>query len=184
VELEMLYRPTANDNLGLNYNYTNARFTDMNTPVAGSIATFGDLFGFEEVPNLVPQRAQLSYSHLFHTGASTLSVGGSERWLGAHRDVGFLIVTRAQRFYVGAALEPYVHVTSQFITDFDVTWRSPQRMYSVTAWARNAFDNRYKNTVNVSGFNPTTVASGSAFNAITVQRSDPRTYGVVFNLNW
>jgi iron complex outermembrane receptor protein len=184
VELEMLYRPTASDNFGLNYNYTNARFTDVTTPIPGTVATFGDIFGFSEVPNLVPQRGSLSYSHLFHTGASTLSVGGSERWLGAHRDIGFLGVTRAQRAFFAAVMEPYLHVTSQFITDFDVTWKSPNGMYSVTGWARNAFDNRYKTTVNVAGFNAATVASGAAFNGITVQPSDPRTYGVVFNVNW
>jgi iron complex outermembrane receptor protein len=184
LELEMLYRPTANDNLGLNYSYTNAHFTDVNQPVPGTAATFGDIFGFSEVPNLVPQRGQLSYSHLFHTGASTLSVGGTERWLGAHRDIGFLGVTRSQRAQFGGVMEPYLHVKSQFLTDFDVTWRSPKGMYSVSGWARNAFDNRYKTTVNVVGFNAFTVANGSAFNGITVQPSDPRTYGVAFNVNW
>jgi iron complex outermembrane receptor protein len=184
VELEMLVRPTANDNIGFNYNYTNARFTDVSQPIPGTVATFGDIFGFREVPNLVPQRAALSYSHVFHIGGSTLSVGGSERWLGAHRDIGFLGVTRAQRALFGSVLEPYLHVKSQFTTNFDVTWKSPSGMYSVTGWARNAFDNRYKTIVNVAGFNAITVANGSAFNGITVQPSEPRTYGILLNVNW
>jgi iron complex outermembrane receptor protein len=184
LELEMLIRPTANDNIAFNYNFTNAYFTDVNKPIPGTAATFGDVFGYKEVPNLVPLRGSLSYSHLFHIGESTLSVGGSERWLGAHRDIGFLGVTRAQRAQFGGIMEPYMYVKSQFLTDLDVTWKSSKGMYSVTGWVRNAFDNRYKTTVNVSGFNAITVANGAAFNGITVVPSDPRTYGLVLNVNW
>jgi iron complex outermembrane receptor protein len=188
VELETLFQLTANDRIGLNYSYTKAEFTDKNRPAQGTSRTFGDFFGLDGIPGLVPGRASLSYDHRFILpGGSRLTAGADVRWLSSHLENGLAAPVskdQATSPAVMAAISPWLNAKAQFVTDFNVNWTSPKGMYSVTGWMRNASDNRYKQAVGIGSVNRTNYASATTFSNITVTPYDPRTYGVVVSVNW
>jgi hypothetical protein len=83
-----------------------------------------------------------------------------------------------------AAITPWLQAKAEFVTDFNVNWTSPEGMYSVTGWMRNASDNRYKQGVGIQNVNRSNFSTASTFSNIAATPYDPRTYGVVFNVKW
>jgi len=75
-------------------------------------------------------------------------------------------------------------VHSELVSDLNINWTSPQGVYSVTGWMRNAFNNQYKTAVNVQTVNALNVANGTAFDSVATVPTDPRTYGVAVNVRW
>lgn len=186
-ELETLFQVTPDDRIGLNYSYTQAEFHDKERPVPGSDAKFGDFFGLDEVRNLIPQQASLTYDRTFHlAGGATLALRAAERWVASHKETGNAPISKAQANNptVYAAILPWIETGDEFYTDLNVTWTSPGGMFWITGWMRNAFDDQYKRLVNVSTVNATNVANGTAFNGIAAEQTDPRTYGVAVGMKW
>jgi outer membrane receptor protein involved in Fe transport len=75
-------------------------------------------------------------------------------------------------------------VHSELVSDLNINWTSPQGVYSVTGWMRNAFNNQYKTAVNVIAVNALNVGNGTAYSNIAANPYDPRTYGVAVNVRW
>lgn len=185
LELEAVYQLTPNDRVGLSYSYNEAYFTDKDQRVAGTNATFGDFFGYDRIPGVAPHTAALSYDHTFHLFVgSTLTLHAATRWLSSR------VLTRVSKAQlsnatVAAAIQPWIETEAEYVSDLNATWTSRGGMYSVTAWMRNVFDNRYKTYVsatNIANVNANNLAT--AFNTIAATPYDPRTYGVVVSVKW
>jgi iron complex outermembrane receptor protein len=186
LELETLYQLTPDDRFGFNYTYTQAKFHDKNSPVPGSDATFGDFFGLDTVPGLIPHRASLTYDHNFKfSGGSTLALRIAERWNSAHKENGTSApISKNQVATVYAAISPWIDAKAELYTDANLTWTSPEGTFWLTGWVRNAFDDQYKRNVNLSQVNQTNVANGTAFSSISTGLTDPRTIGVSVSMKW
>jgi iron complex outermembrane receptor protein len=168
-ELESIYRLTPHDRIGFNLSYTQAYFVDANKQIVPGTGgkSFANYFASSSIPGVTPIDAQLSYDHDFELNwGSRLTFHGDARYLGAH-DEG--AVTQGQAALGAAA---YVRTPSQWVGDLVATWSSEGDRYSVSAYARNIADNRYKTGIQVNDGFPGTFSA-------TTQLADPRTYGVI-----
>lgn len=168
-ELEVLYRLTSRDRLGLDLAYANSRYVDKDkTRVStgpGTTATFANFVVQDEVPGVVPFTASLSYEHTMTLpGSSTLVLHGDVRSSSSYDGAA---LTPAQ---VAAGLSPYVRVDDAVVGNLSATWASPNGNYSLTGYVRNVGESDYKTNVYV----------GSR-STISAEPYDPRTYGVVLN---
>jgi iron complex outermembrane receptor protein len=159
-ELELLYRLTAQDRIGLNYNYVRSRWYDK--PAAFAAAQT------EEKRALTPYTITANYEHVFNLpGGSILSARIDGRFEAAHLTadlhVDFLRLGYAQYAYVG----------SRTIGNLSAAWASNDGRYSVSAYVRNFTDKQY----------PAYTVGGN-LNALQVNWNDPRTYGAVLSVRF
>ena len=153
-ELEMLYRLTVHDRLGLNYNYVESRWYDQ--PAAFKQAQP------QATRAMTPYTITANYAHEFNLpGGSTLSARIDGRYEAAH------LATNLHVDYLRLGYDKYVYLSSRTIGNLSVAWASMGGRYSISAFVRN-FTNKQYTSYGVGG-NP---------NQLTVAFSDPRTYGV------
>lgn len=176
-ELEILFKPSPNDRIGLNMSYTKAYFVHTSEQaVPGSTQTFDYYFYRKDIPNVVPFQAQLNYDHDFDmSGGSRLTLHGDVRFLSAYYSTAFTTPQSTavdQNAGVGASAAQYARTGSQFVGDLTATWISADDRFTVSAYLRNVGNNRYKVNAGINNGFPGT------FNA-TTERYVPRTYGVV-----
>jgi len=178
IELELLYQLTAHDRISFDGSYTNAYYVDK--PAQFAQFVYEDKFvnaSRTGSPNIAPVMMNLAWDHSFNLpGGSTLDLRASGRYLGSHE--GHLSAADAAD---GGA--QYVKIDSQTIGDVSLAWASPQHHYTVSAYCRNVGDNDYIS--NVALDRPTagqaTPPTGFYF---TQALYDPRTYGVIFGINF
>lgn len=168
-ELETVFQFTQNDRAAVNLAYTHAYFTDKDQLVDtgdGSTVTFGDYFVRDEIPGVTPFTASVSYDHTFRLpGDSTLVLRGAARYMSEHA------LTNVAETQI--ASEPYYRVDAQWVGDLSATWAPATKLISVTGYVRNVDDNQYKTTANIQ--------QGSG---IAATPYDPRTYGVLLNVDF
>jgi len=161
-ELEGVWLPTGVDRLTLMAGTVNARITSFPGVTSQYI-------GQKTLPGVVPVSVSLIYEHTFDLPAGSLLVPRVEaRYMG-----GDYVEVLTPEQLVNSA---YDHQAAYEIYDFDLTWNSPSGMYTATAYARNIGDTIYKTYLN----------GGASFaaNTTTVIPSDPRTFGVSFNVHF
>ncbi|EIZ79585.1 putative outer membrane salicin receptor [Novosphingobium sp. Rr 2-17] len=178
-ELEILFKPSADDRLGLNLSYTKAYFVDRSEQaVPGTSNTFDYYFSKKEIPNVVPFQAQLNYDHDFHfDGGSRLTLHGDIRFLSAYDSTSITKAQAAaadQNADVGASAAQYARTGSQFVGDLTATWVASGDRFTFSAYLRNVGNNRYKVNAGINNGFP------GIFNA-TTERYVPRTYGIVLS---
>jgi iron complex outermembrane receptor protein len=182
LELELLYQLTANDRISLDGSYTNASYHDKTALFTSyvyedKLTTVGGSGG-AAVP---PVSATLSWDHLVNLpGGSTLNLRASGRYSSSRK--GHLSAADAA---IGG--EQYVNIDAQTIGDVNMAWTSPQRHYTVSAYCRNVGDNDYINNVRLdrpSVFPPPAQAPTASGFYFTQGQYDPRTYGVIFGVNF
>ena len=180
--LDVVAKPTSNDTLHGAVEYANSEYTEFQyklpifaySPVTNGCRSLGRAPGTSPIPLLTidcsgysfPHAARWSgtadYTHTFDLssgGAVDASVSGrfsAPLWLG----IDFIQASRAPSFAILNAF---------------VTYRSPQRNYSLTAFVRNI-----NNGVELAGGQQPSFANGLYSASI----SPPRTYGVQLHLNW
>jgi iron complex outermembrane receptor protein len=184
LELELLYQLTANDRISLDGAYTNASYKDKSPLFASyvyedTLTTVGGAGG----AGVAPVTVNLAWDHLFNLpGGSTLNLRASGRYLSSRK--GHLDAAEA-----AAGGEQYVNIDAQTIGDVSLAWASPERHYTVSAYCRNVGDNDYINTVGLDfptapgPFGPGQAPTASGF-YFTQGQYDPRTYGVIFGVNF
>jgi iron complex outermembrane receptor protein len=183
-ELELLYQVTTDDLVGVNASYINAYYVNkpalFSTFLAEDKVTGRSQAGGTAVP---PVQLAANYDHMFRlSNGSSLDVRLSGRYLS--RRVGSLSASDAA---LGG--KQYVDVAAQTIGDFSTTWNSADHHYSLSAFVRNFTDNNYISSVSltqVSTVVPPTSESLAAKTPFLFTQAlyDPRTYGLVFNVNF
>ena len=156
---------TPNDRASVNLSYTNATFSDKNSPIAlggGAFVTFGQYFTRDAIPNVTPFAANFGYDHIIRLPAdSTLTLHGDARFMSAH----YLVNVADSDIMAGRA--PYLRLHGEWIGDLGATWASANNRFTVTGYGRNIGNNQYKTTAFVQDPN------------ILTAPHDPLTYGVV-----
>jgi hypothetical protein len=125
----------------------------------------------DEIPNVTPITANLSYDHVFRLPAdSTLTLHGAARYLSGHALINLPAIHSADGTYA------FIHVGGQWVEDLNVTWASANKRVSVTGYARNIGDNQYKAAAFVQDVLGVTTILGTPY--------DPRTYGAILNVHF
>lgn len=170
-ELETIFQLTSNDRAAVNLAYTEAYFVDKDRSFdtgTGTSVTFEDFFTRDEIPDVIPFTATLSYDHIFRLPAdSTLTLHGGARYRSAYD------LTNLSVYYLDFA--EYIRVGDQWIGDLSATWASANSHFSVTGYVRNIDDNEYKSYA----FIQTTTST-----AVLSTPYDPRTYGVIMSVQF
>jgi hypothetical protein len=181
-ELEVQFKPWADDIIGVNLAYTHSYFSDRNiaTPIG---TTFGTYFGRSNVPGIVPFTAQLSYDHTFHLfEGSALTFGGDVRYLSGY-DADRILGTQMANPTLAATLVPYIRSPAHWVGNLHGDWSFAEGKYSIVGWVRNVGGERYKvsatGVVNVTATNLNT--PGQGLSAINTSLSAPRTWGMSVN---
>ena len=155
-EAELTYQLTADDRVALDLSETNAYWVGKHD------ATFANLtYALSCIPGARPFKANLSYDHSIAMPAgSKLTPHGDVRYQSPHDDTN--IGPQLARSYGPL---PVHSRRGEVIGDLNASWLAADGRISVTGYARNVGDNRYKTGV-------TAFPNGAT-------PSDPRTYGVV-----
>ena len=167
-ELETLYRPTAHDRIGLNYNYVESRWYGKPAGFAAAqpegVRAGGGGFGAQlNGDALTPNTVTANYEHVFDLpGGSTFMAHIDGKYLAAHLNANL------QVDYLALGFQKYVYEGAQTIGNLSATWASNGGRYSVSAYARN-FTNRQYITYTTNGLP----------NQLAVNLNDPRTYGAL-----
>jgi iron complex outermembrane receptor protein len=162
VELEGVYRPTSKDTLGLNLSYTDAYYKEKSAEFAAGVAN-SHLYG------VVPWQVTPSYSHVFTLpGAQTLTFNAQALYRSSY--LGYDITPANYT----AGMEQYLRTGNTVQGNLSLTYAVPK--FSLTGYVRNVGDTTYK--LFNGGLQAPTPFENQA------QLSEPRTYGVVFNLNF
>jgi iron complex outermembrane receptor protein len=181
-DAEVLYQLTTKDRLGLNVGYTHGWYADQQqvlyTTNTGPVR-LGDYIYFKTVENVVPWTVNANYDRRFDMR------GGSK--LNFHIDVKY-----TSPFYPSPALSrdniiggqaPFAHVSSAYVFNANLMWTSADGKYSINAYARNLFDNRYKTGgSNGCSRNATTGLVTCGTSSATI--ADPRSLGLVGSVNF
>lgn len=162
-ELELLYKPTSNDEFQLDYAYVNAYFVDRPELFAKYAAA-------TKFDNVVPHTINAAYTHTFDLkDGSRLAVHGDARFLSAHSNSGQFLTPDL----VAQGAGEYVRVGDEVVADINATWTTSDNRFSITGYIRNLTNNRYKTNVLVQTMDPVNVKATPY---------DPRTYGLVVSV--
>ena len=154
-ELELLYRLTAHDRVGLNGNYVESRWYDK---PAGFAAAYP-----QTDRAMTPYTITVNYEHLFNLAdGSTFTAHIDGLYYAAH------LSTDLQAQFLAAGMEQYVQLGSRTIGNLMGTWASNGGRYSISAYVRN-FTNEQQTSYSVS----------ADLTHLGVAYSDPRTYGAI-----
>jgi len=177
LDAELQYQITSKDRAGLNAGYTHGWYLDRSrvlyTTVAGVTNTLQDYIYFKTIYGIPPWTVNASYDHIF-----SMQGGSRVTW---HGDVKFTspyYPDRLSRDNITAGVAPYSHVSSQYVFNTNLMWRSADGKLSLNGYVRNLFDNRYK-TGGSNGCTP----NGCTGNT-TATVAAPRNYGVTATVNF
>jgi len=159
-ELELLYRLTAQNLLGFNYNYVESKWKDKPPEFASAQP--------EEKRALTPSTISAFYEHMFNLrGGSSLSARIDGRFESAH------LTQNLHADWLALGYGQYVDVGSRTTGNLSCTWSSNGGRYSVSAYVRNFTDKQYIGYT-VLG-DPTSLLVGW---------TDPRTYGALLSVRF
>jgi len=152
-ELELLYRLTARDRIGLNGNYVESRWFDKPEAFAAAQP--------ETKRAMTPYTFTANYQHEFTLpGGSTLSTRIDGRYEAAH------LASDLHVDWLRIGWDSYVYLGARTIGNLSAVWASNGGRYSVSAYVRNFTDRQY-----------TSYGLIGDTTSVSVNVSDPRTYG-------
>jgi outer membrane receptor protein involved in Fe transport len=153
-ELELLYRLTAQDRIGLNANYVESRWYDKSAEFAAAQP--------ETKRALTPYTITANYEHVFNLpGGSAVSARIDGRYEAAH------LYRNLHADLLALGYDQYVRLGARTIGNLSAAWASNGGRYSISAYVRNFTDVKYT-IYDVQNTN---------LNQLIVTYSDPRTYG-------
>ena len=166
-ELEVLARPWINGTFSLTASYTHARY--------GSFGADQFLFSKNVVEGVAPFQGSAAYTHSIPIGSATLQLHADVHFFSSHDTAA---ITQQWADY-GA--EPWVHVPSEAIGDFDATLLlGPSSNYSITGYVRNVANTRFI----PDGFTLANVTPGPVVSTGGSALSDPRTFGMILDVKY
>ena len=156
-ELEGRWLLTPADALSFSYAYINADYH-------GTDATFQTYVAQSKIPGISPNTATLGYDHVFAVGEGSLKAHADARYQG-----GYSLTAES---VADTSTLPLSWDRAQAATflNANLTWDSPEGMYSVTGYVRNLTDKKVRNSFS------------SSDGSITL--TDPRTFGVVLQAHF
>lgn len=173
-ELELQFRPTIADTIGLNVGYVNARYVDIPED-------FASVYALDTPSSVIPWKANGSYSHDFELpDGSLLTLRGDVDYIGRRRSPA----TSFPESVAELGGTEYVTFNSELIGNLSATWRSSEGRYSLTGYVRNVGNERYKISEYVLGtsmYGELLARSDWTFQPVL---SDPRTYGLSFGVSF
>jgi len=159
-ELEILYRLTAHDRIGLNYDHVESRWYDK--PAAFSLSQP------ETVRAMTPYTITANYEHLFDLpGGSTVTAHIDGEYQAAH------LTANLMADYLALGFQQYVYVGGRAVGNFSANWASSGGRYSVTAYVRNFTNRQYIN-----------YAAAGTPTYVNVTWTDPRIYGAQVSVHF
>jgi iron complex outermembrane receptor protein len=159
-ELELLYRVTAHDRLGFNYNYTESKWYDKPADFAAAQP--------ETKRAMTPYTITANYEHVFNlAGGSTLSARIDGRYMPAH------LTTDLHVDYLRIGYDQYVREGARTTGNLSAAWANNGGHLSIAAYVRNFTDAKY--TSYAVGIDPT---------RLNTFYSDPRTYGALVSVRF
>ena len=159
-ELELLYRVTAHDRLGFNYNYTESKWYDKPAGFAAAQT--------ETKRALTPYTITANYEHVFDlAGGSTLSARIDGRYAAAH------LTQNLHIDWLRIGYDQYAYVGARTTGNLSAAWANKGGRLSVAAYVRNFTNVKY--TSYSVGIDP--------MNLMTLY-SDPRTYGALLTVRF
>jgi iron complex outermembrane receptor protein len=159
-ELEVLYQLTANDRVGLNYNYVESKWKNKSAAFAAAQT--------EEKRALTPTTVSANYEHVFTlAGGSTFAARLDGRYESAH------LTQNLHADWLAMGYGKYPYVGARTIGNLSGVWASDGGRYSVSAYVRNFTDQKYT-AYTVLG-DPTSLGVGW---------NDPRTYGAQVSVRY
>jgi iron complex outermembrane receptor protein len=170
VELETHYKVTPVDTVDFNFSWINSTY--VNKP-----ALFAQWVAENQVSNTsqaggaapIPVSASLAYQHIFTLpGDSKLSLRGEALYSSGHGG-------QYNAADAAAGLASNVNINSAVIGNLFATWMPNERV-SISAYVRNLANLQYSTLITLD------TSSGSP--AYQPQLNDPRTFGVVLNVNF
>jgi len=170
-ELEVQYRPTAHDQIGLNYSYVQSQWVDKPAGFAAAQP--------ETYRAMIPHTVTANYRHIFDLpGGSKITAGIDGKYQSAHlnQNLNYSLLTNpTPSCPSGSACysnwENYAEQGAEAVGNAQITWTSANRAYSVTGYVRN-FTNAIYATPTV-GSTP-----------FLVNYTDPRVFGVVLSASF
>jgi iron complex outermembrane receptor protein len=174
-DLEMLYQLTTKDRVGLNVGYTHGWYANQQQ-VLYTLSTgpvkLGDVFFFKTVENVVPVTVNANYDRVFDMR------GGSK--LNWHIDTKYISPYYPSALNVNNVIggqAPFNRVSSEYVFNTNLMWRSADGMYAINANIRNLLDNRYK-TGGSNGCSRNTTTFLVTCGATSASIANPRSFGV------
>jgi outer membrane receptor protein involved in Fe transport len=159
-ELELLYRVTPHDRVGLNYNHVQSKWKDK--PAAFAAAQP------ESKRAITPTSVNANYEHVFDLpGGSILSARIDGRYEASH------LTQNLHADWLAIGYGQYVSVGSRSVGNLSLAWANEGGKYSVSAYVRNFTDRKY--TTYTVGGNPIN---------LPVRWTDPRTYGAMVSVRF
>lgn len=185
IESELKYYISDSDKVGFNFAYTDAKFVDTDELSYGPFTNpflgfeyevkFNDLHGLSEVHRVPDFTSTFTYDHEFYfSNGSSLNFGidilyVSEYLGGPIRDD---LIEDGRRDWISAG--------DAFTTNVNATWAPDDYSYSITAYVRNVTDEQY--IVSTGAYGKDGVPPSGL--VLQSQVNNPRTYGVVVNINF
>jgi iron complex outermembrane receptor protein len=156
-EVEVQYRLTAHDRIGLDGSYVQSRWYDK--PAGFALA-------YPQTKRaMTPYTFNANYQHVFNlSNGSTVNARIDGRYEAAHAS------TDLQAQYLAIGQDQYVQLGSRIIGNLSVGWTSDGGRYSASAYVRNFTNKRY------TGYTVSTTLT-----QLGVNYSDPRTYGAILS---
>jgi iron complex outermembrane receptor protein len=153
-EVELLYKLTAHDRIGLNGNYVVSRWYNKPDGFAAAYTNTKRA--------LTPYTFTANYMHEFSLpNGSTLSTRVDARYEAAHPS------TDLQAQYLAVGQDQYVQLGGRTIGNVSATWASSGGRYTVNGYVRNVTNEKFVN-----------YGVGINLTQLGVTYSDPRTYGL------
>jgi len=186
-DAELLYQLTPKDRVGLNVGYTHGWYVGQDqvlytapatvfpVPAPARNVTLGEYIYFKTVYGIAPWTVNANYDRIFNIeGGSKVTWHGDVKYTSSYYPTR---LTRANVLTDGQA--PYSFVSSAYVFNTNLMWTSSNGNLSINGYVRNLFDNRYK----LGGSNGVgVIGPGGGTTSATVY--DPRSYGVVVNVNF
>lgn len=160
-EMEVLFKPTSADQLGLSASYVDGYYIDK--PAVFQIGAIQN-----HLTGVVPITINPTYNHTFSLPGNETLAFRAEAIYHSGYDVSPVPLQYA-------SLAQYAHVGNQVIGNFYLTWNYAS-WGSISGYVRNVADTRYMTSL--YSWSPTSTAVGSAM------QSDPRTVGAVLNVTF
>jgi len=158
-ELEADWLPTAEDRLTLQVGWYDDEITSW-PDIPDTATSERNYISIKRLPGTPPATGSVRYEHSFRFDNGSVLTP----WAQARFEAGYNLVELTAAQY--ALFSAYDYQASYALLNVGATWVSPQRNFTLTVYARNLLDQKYKSQINLNQ------------NTFSVVPGEPRVFGV------
>jgi len=176
LEVDSTWLITPNDKVTFSAGWLDAQLKSYpNLPGTDPPVSAKEYMYLKRVPGLPEFTANLGYDHTFLLrNGSSLVPRAELRYTGDYYLGQATAAEAASTDAAGNSYLEYLHQDAVALLNLGLTWSSPQDMYAVTGYLRNATDEEYKVGA--------TLPTGTALTNVEV--GDPRTWGIMVSVRF